>query len=179
MKKLLIWVPLALFAFFVGLAAYQLTQPKDDTVRSGMIGKPVPKFDLVAYNPDSKAPEARVTEAVFRDGKPKLLNLWASWCLPCRVEAPMLDALEQQGVEIVGAALHDKPDDISMFLAQYGDPFSVIARDDMSLLQLNLGASGVPETFVIDGQGVIRYQHVGPIMERDVPVLLQELEKAR
>lgn len=173
MKKLVIWVPLALFLFFVGIAAYQLTQPKDDSVRSGMIGKPVPAFALK----DVQGNE--VTEAVFRDGKPKLLNIWASWCAPCIAEAPMLEELKSRGANIVGVALKDKPENMDLFLARHGNPYSMIVRDDYSQLHVAIGASGVPETFVVDGQGVIRYQFIGPVAERDVGTLMDELEKAR
>lgn len=173
MKKLVIWVPLALFLFFVGIAAYQLTQPKDDSVRSGMIGKPVPAFALK----DVQGNE--VTEAVFRDGKPKLLNIWASWCAPCIAEAPMLEELKSRGANIVGVALKDKPENMELFLARHGNPYSMIVRDDYSQLHVAIGASGVPETFVVDGQGVIRYQFIGPVAERDVSTLMDELEKAR
>ncbi len=173
MKKLVIWVPLALFLFFVGIAAYQLTQPKDDSVRSGMIGKPVPAFALK----DVQGNE--VTEAVFRDGKPKLLNIWASWCAPCIAEAPMLEELKSRGANIVGVALKDKPENMDLFLARHGNPYGMIVRDDYSQLHVAIGASGVPETFVVDGQGVIRYQFIGPVAERDVGTLMDELEKAR
>lgn len=173
MKKLIIWVPLALFLFFVGIAAYQLTQPKDDSVRSGMIGKSVPAFALKDLQ------GAEVTEAVFRDGKPKLLNIWASWCAPCIAEAPMLEELKARGANIVGVALKDKPENMDVFLARHGNPYSTIVRDDYSQLHVAIGASGVPETFVVDGDGIIRYQFIGPVAQSDVNTLLAELEKAR
>lgn len=173
MKKMLIWGPLALFAFFVGLAAYQLSQPRDDTVRSAMIGKPVPAFELA--DPDGN----QITDAVFRDGKPKLLNVWASWCAPCIAEAPMLETLKERGAKIVGVALKDKPENMAQFLARHGNPYSIIVRDDYSRLHVAIGASGVPETFVVDGSGTIRYQLIGPVREADIAILLGELEKAR
>ncbi|ABC62867.1 DsbE family thiol:disulfide interchange protein [Erythrobacter litoralis] len=179
MNKLLIWGPLALFLFFAGVAGYQLTQPKDETVRSAMVGKPLPAFDLPAYDPAGEGDgPARITDAIFRDGRPKLLNVWASWCLPCIAEAPQLEALEQMGVEIVGVAIRDKPEDIAQFLARHGNPYTAIARDDISEVQLGIGSSGVPETFVIDGEGVIRYQHIGDIRPEHISDLLRELEAA-
>ena len=78
-----LWVPLFAFAAFVGLAAYQLTQPKDDFVQSGMVGQPLPYFDL----PPAMDGVEGVTSGTFADGEPRLLNIWASWCLPCIAEA--------------------------------------------------------------------------------------------
>ena len=170
-----LWVPLFAFALFVGLAAYQLTQPKDDFVESRMVGEALPYFDL----PPAMEGVEGVSNATFADGKPRLLNIWASWCLPCIAEAPHLESLKEQGAEIVGVAIRDRPEDIARFLARHGNPYSRIGRDDLSEVQLAIGSSGVPETFVIDGQGVIRYQHIGDIRADDVPVLLAELEKVR
>lgn len=173
MKRLLIWGPLALFLFFIGIAAYQLTQPRDDQVRSAMIGKPVPTFELADQSGQN------VTDAIFRDGTPKLLNIWASWCAPCIAEAPMLEELKERGAPIVGVALKDRPENMAQFLARHGNPYTAILRDDYSELHVALGASGVPETFVVDGQGIIRYQFIGPVGERDIDTLLAELEEAR
>ena len=170
-----LWVPLFAFALFVGLAAYQLTQPKDDFVESRMVGEALPYFDL----PPAMEGAEGISNATFADGKPRLLNIWASWCLPCIAEAPHLESLKEQGAEIVGVAIRDRPEDIARFLARHGNPYSRIGRDDLSEVQLAIGSSGVPETFVIDGQGVIRYQHIGDIRADDVPVLLAELEKVR
>ncbi|MFY7744566.1 MAG: DsbE family thiol:disulfide interchange protein [Erythrobacter sp.] len=174
MRSVYLWVPLALFAFFAGLAAYMLTQEKDQFVESTMIGQPLPEFALdPAYAGLPGAAKADFT------GKPQLLNIWASWCLPCIAEAPQLEALQKQGVEIVGIAIRDRPEDVANFLAKYGNPYSRIGSDAISEVQLAIGSSGVPETFVIDGKGVIRYQHIGDIRESDVAKLLAELEKAR
>lgn len=170
-----LWVPLFAFALFIGLAAYQLTQPKDEFVESRMIGEELPYFEL----PPAMDGVEGVSNATFTDGKPRLLNIWASWCLPCIAEAPHLDSLQRQGAEIVGVAIRDRPEDVARFLAQHGNPYARIGRDDLSEVQLAIGSSGVPETFVIDGSGVIRYQHIGDVRASDVPKLLAELEKAR
>ena len=170
-----VWLPLFLFAGFLGLAAYQLTQPKDDFVESGMIGEALPYFDLPPATEGANG--AATTD--FKGGTPRLLNIWASWCLPCIAEAPQLERLKEAGVPIVGIAIRDRPEDVARFLAQHGNPYTRIARDDLSEVQLAIGSSGVPETFVIDGRGIIRYQHLGDIRETDVPTLLAELEKAQ
>jgi len=103
--------------------------------------------------------------------------VFASWCVPCIAEAPNLAKLEASGANIVGIAIRDRPEDTAAFLAANGNPFSRIGRDDISAVQLSLGSSGVPETFVIDGRGVIRYQHIGDIRDGDVAVLLAELRE--
>lgn len=174
MKRAWLFVPLALFSLLAGIAAYQLTQPKDDFIRSAMAGQPLPAFQLPAALPGGQG----VTDAAFRDGQPRLLNFWASWCLPCIAEAPQLERLKEEGAVIVGVAIRDKPEDVAGFLQQHGNPYAALAVDDISQLQLALGSSGLPETFVIDGKGVVRYQHIGDIRAEHVPTLLTELRKA-
>lgn len=173
--RLFLWVPLALFAFFAGLAGYMLTQEKSQFVESTMIGQPLPDFALdPAF---AGLPGAAKTD--FVGGRPRLLNIWASWCLPCIAEAPQLEALQAQGAEIIGIAIRDRPEDVANFLARHGNPYTRIGGDPISEVQLAVGSSGVPETFVIDSKGVIRYQHIGDIRESDVATLLAELEKAQ
>jgi len=174
MKHWRLWLPLGLFSLFLGLAAYQLTQPKDDFVHSAMVGKSLPEFDLRASISDRPG----VALADMKDGKPRLLNIWASWCLPCIAEAPQLEALRAQGVEIVGIAIRDRPEDVAAFLANYGNPYTRIGADDLSEVQLAIGSSGVPETFVIDGNGIITHQHIGDIRANDVPKLIALLKEA-
>lgn len=175
MKRWTLWVPLALFALFIGVAAYQLTQPKNDFIVSAMIGQPLPEFDLRAASLDRPA----LKTGDLRDGKPRLLNVFASWCIPCVAEAPHLETLRRQGVDIVAIAIRDRPQDVARFLANYGNPYSRIGADDLSEVQLAIGSSGVPETFVVDGQGIIRYQHIGDIRASDVPLLMQKLAEAQ
>ena len=169
-----LWVPLLLFLGFVGLAGVMLLKPKDEFVESRMIGKDLPYFAL------RPAVDGRrgLTTADFRGGTPRLLNVFASWCLPCAAEAPQLQQLAAQGVEIDGIAIRDQPEDVADFLSRYGNPYRAIGADDLSEVQLAIGSSGVPETFVIDGKGKIAYQHIGDIRPEDIPVLLQKLREA-
>ena len=168
------FLPLGIFFLFVGVAAWQLTQPKDEFVHSAMVGQPIPDFAMRAASPDRPG----LALADLKDGKPKLLNIWASWCVPCAAEAPQLAALKAQGATIVGVAIRDRPEDVAAFLARYGNPFDRIGADDLSELQLSIGSSGVPETFVVDGNGVIRYQHIGDIRAEQVPLILEKLAEA-
>ena len=168
------WIVLALAAGLLGLFAYMLTQPKDEFVESAMIGEPMPAFDL----PPAVVDRPGLSSRDLADGRPKLLNVFASWCVPCAAEAPNLAKLEAAGANIVAVAIRDRPEDVARFLEVYGNPFSRIGKDDISAVQLSIGSSGVPETFVIDGKGVIRYQHIGDIRESDVSLLLEQLRKA-
>ncbi|MCB2075095.1 MAG: redoxin family protein [Novosphingobium sp.] len=173
-RRWTLWLPLALFAGFVVLVLFGLLRPADRDVASAMIGKPLPTFDLRPAVPDRPG----LASSNFGDGKPRLLNIFASWCIPCAIEAPQLDRLRAAGVEIDGIAIRDRREDVTAFLARYGNPFSRIGADDVSAVQLAIGSSGVPETFVIDGKGVIRYQHIGEIRADQVPLILEKLEEA-
>ena len=169
-----LWVPLLLFLGFVGLAGFMLVKPKDEFVESRMIGKDLPYFALQPAF-DGKP---GLASADFKGGKPRLLNIFASWCLPCAAEAPQLQELAARGVEIDGIAIRDQPEDVAGFLARYGNPYRAIGADDLSEVQLAIGSSGVPETFVIDAKGKIAYQHIGDIRSEDVSKLLKKLEEA-
>lgn len=171
---LAIWIPLILFGGFFALVIVGLVRPADREVASAFIGKPLPQFDLEAAVEDR--PGLATTD--FKTGKPRLLNVFASWCVPCAIESPQLAALAQQGVEIDGVAIRDRREDVARFLASNGNPFARIGKDDLSQVQLAIGSSGVPETFVIDGKGVIRYQHIGEIREEDMPLILEKLKEA-
>lgn len=172
--RLLYLIPLGLFLFFAGVAGYMLTQPKQTTIPSQMIEQPLPEFTLAPALEGMPG----ASRADFVGGKPKLLNIWASWCVPCIAEAPHLERLKQEGVEIIGIAVRDRPEAVEGFLSRYGNPYTRIGADDISELMLEIGASGVPETYVIDGEGNIRYQHIGDVRENHVEMLLEKLEEA-
>ena len=168
-----LWAPLGLFAGFVALVVVGLVHPASTEVPSQMIGKPLPGFALRAAVPDRPG----LAAGDFA-GKPRLLNIFASWCIPCAVEAPVLAQLQQQGAEIDGIAIRDHQADLQTYLASHGNPYTRLGADDVSAVQLAIGSSGVPETFVIDGHGIIRYQHIGDIRPEDVPMMLQRLKDA-
>ena len=174
MRRVLIWAPLALFALVFSLVASGLLKPADRTIHSAMVGKPLPALTLPALLPGK--PGIVSTEL---KGKPRLLNVFASWCIPCIAEAPQLMKLKLAGVEIDAIAIRDTPEAVQAFLARNGDPYARIGDDKASRAQLALGSSGVPETFVIDAAGRIAYQHIGDIREDDVAMLLAQLEKAK
>jgi cytochrome c biogenesis protein CcmG/thiol:disulfide interchange protein DsbE len=154
---------------------WRLATPAETTVTSGLEGKPVPAFSLPAALPDKPA----LVSADLATGQPRLLNVFASWCVPCVTEVKVLQELQHRGVVIDGIAIRDRPEDIADFLATNGDPYTRIGSDARSQVQIALGSSGVPESFVVDGRGIIRYQHIGPIEASDVPMILSKLEQAR
>lgn len=168
-------IPLALFLFFAGVAGYMLTQPKQSEIPSQMVEQELPEFTLApAFEGMPGA-----SRADFIGGEPKLLNIWASWCVPCIAEAPHLERLKLSGVEIIGVAVRDQPEAVKGFLSRYGNPYTRVGADDISELMLEIGASGVPETYVIDAEGSIRYQHIGDVRAEHVDLLLEKLAAAR
>lgn len=175
MKKLAIWAPFVLFLIFVGVVARGLIQPGDRVVRSALVGKPLPAFTLPAATKGVRG----LNTADLATGQPRLLNIFASWCIPCIAEAPVLLELKAKGVAIDAIAIRDTPEDVARFLARNGNPYQRIGSDVTSAVQLALGSSGVPESYVVDGKGMIRYQHVGDIRPEDVPMILDQLEAAR
>ena len=172
--RIALWILVVLAGGMLALFTYRLSQPRNDYVFSELIGERVPSFALEPATPDRPG----LSSSDFATGRPALLNLFGSWCVPCRVEAPQLEMLERQGATIHGINLRDRPEDVARFLELYGNPFTRIGRDDLSETQILLGAQGVPETFVIDGEGRIVHQHIGPIGERDVPGIMAKLREA-
>ncbi|WP_230769885.1 redoxin family protein [Sphingomonas sp. Leaf4] len=173
MTRRILWVPLLAFVVLAALFAWALPHGPQGQVRSRLIGKPLPAFTLAPAVPGKPG----LSNTGLR-GQPRLLNVFASWCVPCAAEAPQLAKLRAAGATIDAIAIRDTPAEIARFLADYGDPYAAIGDDKASAVQLALGSSGVPETFVIDGQGRIAHQHIGAIRDEDVPVLLAKLKEA-
>ncbi len=174
MNRWLLWVPLALFGLFFAAVSMGLIMPKDNVIESKMVGKKMPEFSL----PPAIEQRPGLANTDLGKGKPTLLNVFASWCLPCIAEAPQLLELEKAGVEINAIASRDTSTDVANFLNRWGNPYTRIGSDKRSAVQLEIGSSGVPETFVIDGNGVIVHQHIGDIRKENVPELLEILRDA-
>jgi cytochrome c biogenesis protein CcmG/thiol:disulfide interchange protein DsbE len=171
-KKYLI--PLVAFVLLGLLLAYGLRlDPR--RIPSPLIGKPVPEFDLPTV--------ADPTHKVSRDsllGRVYLLNVWASWCVACREEHPFLVGLNsRKAVPIIGLNYKDKRPDALQWLSGMGDPYETSISDADGRVGINLGVYGVPETFVVDKQGIIRYKQIGPLTpdawERKIAPLIKEL----
>ena len=168
-------IPIILLLWLVIGFAWRLVKPADPAVPSQMVERSLPAFKLAP----AAAGKAGFASSDLAGGKPRLLNIFASWCVPCVGEAPVLQELKRRGVEIDAIAVRDTPEAVSAFLNAHGDPYARIGSDPRSETQIALGSSGVPETFVVDGRGVIRRQYIGPLTSANVPGVLRELEQVR
>lgn len=161
------WVRFLPIVIFVAVAlAFQFGLNREDPrdLPSTFIDKPAPATDLPPLLEDKPG----FTSADLADGKVKMVNIWASWCGPCRVEHPFLMGLAAEGVEIHGFNYKDTPDQAKAFLRELGDPYTRVGVDPSGRAGIEWGVYGVPETFVINGEGRIIYKHVGPIQNNDV-----------
>lgn len=159
MKRALALAPLALLALIVVAGGFVLLRGGErETVSAGDLGRQAPTFALA-----SLAGGELVTSDAFA-GRAHVVNFYASWCTPCRAEHPVLMALRQEGVEILGVAYKDRPEASQRFLDQLGNPFSAVALDPDGRFALEMGVAGaVPETFVVDAEGRIRTVYRGPL----------------
>lgn len=150
--------PLAIFLVLVAFLGIGLTlNPRE--VPSPLIGKPAPQFQLPLLHDADKTFSQKDAA-----GKVWLLNVWASWCPPCREEHPLwVELAKKNTVPIYGLNYKDKRPDAIAWLQRYGDPYVMSAYDAQGRIGIDYGVYGVPETYVIDKQGVIRFKHVGPV----------------
>lgn len=175
--KLKALLPLGIFVILAGFLAVGL-QRNPSEVPSPLVGKPAPTFSAQRLG---EAPGQLVTPEEFK-GKVWVLNVWASWCVPCRVEHPFITALAKRGIApVVGLSYKDQPSDSLKWLERYGNPYQVSALDLEGRIGIEYGVYGVPETFVIDKQGVIRHKVIGPvsqdILDTKLIPLIQELQR--
>ncbi|MCR9127227.1 MAG: DsbE family thiol:disulfide interchange protein [Rhodobacteraceae bacterium] len=153
--------PPLVFLGFVALAGIGMFRDDPDALPSTRAGQPAPP---VAITPlPGKTP---FDDATLRDGEVKLVNYWASWCAPCRVEHPNLDVLAAEGIPVYGVNYKDKPVDALAFLDELGDPYVGLGADASGRMALDWGVYGVPETYVVDGTGTILLRFAGPITGR-------------
>ena len=174
MRSLKFVIPLAVFIALAAFFAIGLTRDPRE-VPSPFIGKPAPTFQLTQL-----ADEKLAFAPADMKGKVWLLNVWASWCVSCRVEHPLLVEMSKKKlVPIVGLNYKDKRAEGMEWLQRFGNPYSLSAFDVDGKVGIDYGVYGVPETFVIDKQGVIRYKQIGPItpeaLEKKIMPLLREL----
>ncbi len=167
-------------AVFVALAAlfWRGLSGDPSEIPSALIGKPVPDFSLPGI---AGLGVPGFDSAALRTGKVTVVNVWASWCGPCRVEHPLLAALAKNpGIALYGLNYKDDPENARRFLGTLGQPYAAVGADAKGRIAVDWGVYGVPETFIVDGQGIIRYKWIGPLTEEGLAgVLAAEIEKAK
>lgn len=172
-------VPLLVFLGIAGWYGFGLLLSDDDrALPSQLIDRPVPDVSLPALRDGDATVTSAEIAALAKQG-PLLVNVFASWCLPCRAEHPLLMELQQKGVKLIGINQRDKPADAKTFLKALGDPYTWIGTDRDGRASIEWGVYGVPETFVIDKAGRIRHRHVGPMdratLDKTILPLLKNL----
>lgn len=176
-RRLLVLLPLAIFLLLAGIFLVQLLSGRDiSAVPSALIGRMAPETKLPALDGASLS---GLDSSAFA-GKITLVNVFASWCAPCREEHPVLMALSQdKRFDIVGLNYKDKPENARRFLGEMGNPYQAIGVDPAGRTAIDWGVYGVPETFLIGRDGKVAFKHVGPITpESAQKVLMPEVEKA-
>jgi cytochrome c biogenesis protein CcmG/thiol:disulfide interchange protein DsbE len=159
MRYALFALPLILLVALVSVFAFSIDRDSG-LVRSVLIDKPVPQFDLPAV----EGLDVPGFGSAALSGEPTLVNVFASWCIPCRDEHPLLEAIKAEtGVELFGINHSDAPDNAVAFLAELGNPYDAVGADRDRRVSIDWGVYGVPETFLVDAKGVIVYKHVGPL----------------
>ncbi len=169
MRRLLFLIPVALFGLVV--TAFVMGLHHDPAqLTSVLIDKPLPSFELPSVRPN----DAGLKAADFR-GQPMLLNVFASWCVSCREEHALLLRMKREGVRINGLDWKDDAAAGAQYLAQEGDPYALAGNDKSGRAGIDLGVAAVPETFVVDGEGKVRYKFIGPMAEQDWNKIIKPL----
>lgn len=160
MARIKLFVPLLIF---IVLAVFLLNGLERDpnAMPSALIDQPIPEFLLPVLGDENR----QVDQQLFQ-GQPALLNVWATWCISCRVEHPYLNNLAQQGIRIIGLNYKDDVVEANKWLSDKGDPYALSIVDSTGRMGLDLGVFGAPETYVVDSSGTIRYKHVGVVDDR-------------
>ncbi|SFJ56691.1 DsbE family thiol:disulfide interchange protein [Jannaschia pohangensis] len=149
-------LPVGIFALLAGVFLSGLFRDNPDEIRSALVGRPAPELAV-----GELTGKPVLTREMLDDGEVKLVNFWASWCVPCRVEHPQIETLAET-VPVYGVNHRDKPEDALAFLAELGDPYAAIGADP-GRVAVDWGVTGFPETFILDGSGNVTMRYAGPI----------------
>ena len=178
----LVYLPLVIFLALAALFYTQMKPGGSSRLPSPLIGKPIPQFTLPALEGASRA---GFDDAELRKGGVTLVNIFDSWCAPCRDEHPVLielskhDVITKSGVSLAGLAYKDEPSQSLRFLRELGNPYQLIGVDRSGRVGIDWGVYGVPETFVVKGDGTLAYKFIGPLSQKDLQeVLIPQIEKA-
>ena len=180
-RNALVFLPLVAFAALAALFFYRLGTGDPSQLPSALIGRPIPATDLPPLPGLERngKPVPGLTNATF-EGAVTLVNVWASWCVPCHDEVPFLERLSKdKRIQLVGINYKDAPDNARRFLNRYGNPFVAAGRDEAGRASIDWGVYGVPETFLVGRDGRIAYKLIGPITADNLArILTPEIEKA-
>lgn len=175
-----LWLVLLPVILFAGLALifWKGLSGTPNEIPSALIGRPVPDF---ALNPVPGLGAPGISSADLKTGKVSVVNVWASWCAPCRVEHPLLtDLAKRPDIQLLGMNYKDEPENAVRFLTTLGQPFAAVGADRSGRTAVDWGVYGVPETFIVDGNGMIRYKHIGPLTAESIAgEIAREIEKAK
>jgi cytochrome c biogenesis protein CcmG/thiol:disulfide interchange protein DsbE len=176
--------PALIFAAIVMMFAFALQKGDPSKLPSALIGKPAPPLELPSLDGLMGAearPAAELTRQALTNGDVSVVNFWASWCGPCVEEHPLLVSLSTTpGVKLYGINYKDQAANARRFLGRYGNPFAAVGVDANGRAAIEWGVYGMPETFVVDGRGVIVYKHVGPLTPKSLAnQLLPAIEAAK
>jgi cytochrome c biogenesis protein CcmG, thiol:disulfide interchange protein DsbE len=180
-RRLLYLVPLIVFAVLAVLFLVRLFAGDPSRVPSALIGKPVPAFALEPLPglTEGGQPVPGLSDADLK-GRVTVVNVWASWCAPCRQEHPaLIDLAKDPSVRVVGINYKDNPENARRFLGSLGNPFAAVGVDPSGRAAIDWGVYGVPETFVIGPNGTIRHKHIGPLTPATMPGFLAKLKAAQ
>lgn len=180
-RRWLVALPLVVFMALAALFLVRLYGGDPSRIPSALIGRPAPPTTLPALEGllHNGGPVPGIDPALFK-GKVSVVNVWASWCVPCHEEAPLLTALAKDArLQIIGINYKDSSDNARRFLGRYGNPFAAVGVDGNGRASIEWGVYGVPETFVVGRDGTIRYKMVGPVTPANLDSVLKvEIEKA-
>jgi DsbE subfamily thiol:disulfide oxidoreductase len=175
-RNVMTFAPVVIFFVLVGFLAYRLALigqgNMPNMIPSVMINKPTPVFNLpslIKGKPDVSSADLK--------GRVTLVDVFASWCVPCRVEHPYLTKIKDAGIALVGINYKDQPEDARAWLEKLGNPYDAIGSDREGLVGIDFGVYGVPESYLIDKQGVIRYKQTGPLTPEDIQNIVLPLAK--
>ncbi len=175
MRRLLYLLPILLVAALLAVFWHGLDPDRDPhALPSALIGQPVPALELASLQEGAAA----VSLAALK-GQPVAINFFASWCLPCRAEHPMLGKIAAEyGIKVIGIAYKDKPDAARGYLADLGNPYAAVGQDESGRGGIEFGITGVPETYIVDRDGIVRYRLPGPISPENLDAQLAPAIKA-
>ncbi len=169
------FIPIIIFLALSITFLFRLFGEDPNNIPSVLIQKPLPQFELSAQGDFPTFG----SKDFYGDGDPKIINFWASWCLPCREEHPQLEAIQELGIKIYGISYKDVEENALQFLEEYGNIYEAIGKDEKNSVHIDFGVRKIPETFIVDNQGIIRYKQIGAILPENYDFFLKQYEAAK